>query len=106
MNYLTEKGFTPIPVTINSAHFILLRFSDTLYSPRLGPKKVLAAHYDSSPGSPGANDNASGVAALLELSRLFLASSPKRTLRFVAFVNEEAPFFFTSRQGDGCQGSH
>jgi Zn-dependent M28 family amino/carboxypeptidase len=44
-------------------------------------------------GSPGANDNGTGVAALLELSRLFAGVSPDRSLRFVAFVNEEPPFF-------------
>jgi Zn-dependent M28 family amino/carboxypeptidase len=62
-----------------------------------GPAIVIGAHYDSVQGSPGANDNASGVAALLELSRLLAASS--LPLRFVAFVNEEPPFFATSLQG-------
>ena len=60
---------------------------------------VVGAHYDSVSSGPGANDNGSGVAALLELSRLFIASSPQRTIRFVAFVNEESPFFFTSNMG-------
>jgi Zn-dependent M28 family amino/carboxypeptidase len=60
---------------------------------------LLGAHYDSVIGSPGANDNASGVAALLELSRLFTTCFPATTIRFVAFVNEEPPFFMTSRQG-------
>jgi Peptidase family M28. len=41
----------------------------------------------------GANDNGSGVAALLELSRLFQDVAPETSLRFVAFVNEEPPFF-------------
>jgi hypothetical protein len=36
---------------------------------------LLGAHYDSVPGSPGANDNASGVAALLEIARMFLRAS-------------------------------
>jgi hypothetical protein len=60
---------------------------------------LIGAHYDSVTGSPGANDNGSGVAALLELSRIFAAENPARTLRFVAFVNEEPPFFQTERQG-------
>lgn len=60
---------------------------------------LIGAHYDSVMGSPGANDNASGVAALLELSRLFADITPALTVRFVAFVNEEPPFFFTRRQG-------
>ncbi len=60
---------------------------------------VLGAHYDSVRGSPGANDNATGVAALLALARTFSDRRPSRTLRFVAFVNEEPPFFQTPRMG-------
>lgn len=60
---------------------------------------LLGAHYDSVVGSPGANDNASGVAALLEISRMFQALEPVVTVRFVAFVNEEPPFFWTRQQG-------
>lgn len=60
---------------------------------------LIGAHYDSVIGSPGANDNASGVAALLELSRLFARIDPQRTIRFVAFVNEEPPFFQTELMG-------
>ena len=60
---------------------------------------LVGAHYDSVIGAPGANDNGSGVAALLELSRLCKTSNPVRTVRFVAFVNEEPPFFFTDLQG-------
>ena len=59
---------------------------------------LLGAHYDSVIGSPGANDNASGVAALLEISRMFQAIEPRLTVRFVAFVNEEPPFL-TRQQG-------
>jgi len=60
---------------------------------------LLGAHYDSVPGSPGANDNASGVAALLELARLLKDRPHERSLRFVAFVNEEPPFFKTEQMG-------
>jgi Zn-dependent M28 family amino/carboxypeptidase len=60
---------------------------------------LIGAHYDSVSGSPGANDNGSGVAALLELSRLFKDVMPEITLRFVAFVNEEPPFFFWPKMG-------
>jgi Peptidase family M28 len=60
---------------------------------------VIGAHYDSVPGCPAANDNGSGVAALLALSRAFAGQQPDRTLRFVAFVNEEPPFFRTSEMG-------
>jgi Zn-dependent M28 family amino/carboxypeptidase len=58
---------------------------------------VIGAHYDSVFGSPGANDNGSGVAALLALVRRFAGKPAGQTLRFVAFVNEE-PFYFQSEQ--------
>lgn len=59
---------------------------------------VIGAHYDSVMMTPGADDNASGVAALLALARMFAKPehSPARTLRFVAFVNEE-PYYFQTR---------
>ena len=60
---------------------------------------LLGAHYDTVWGCPGANDNGSGVAALLEIARLFVDVSPAMTVRFVAFVNEEPPFFSTHHQG-------
>ncbi len=60
---------------------------------------VVGAHYDTVEFSPGANDNGSGVAALLELSRHFAAVETARTIAFVTFVNEEPPFFETEQQG-------
>lgn len=61
---------------------------------------VLAgAHYDTVMSSPGADDNASGVAALLEIARLLAGIKPERTLRLVAFVNEEPPFFYFGEMG-------
>lgn len=60
---------------------------------------LVGAHYDSVLGSSGANDNATGVALLLELSRALRSASPARTLRLVAFVNEEPPFFQTEQMG-------
>jgi len=60
---------------------------------------IVGAHYDSVSGCPAANDNASGVAGLLELSRLLLKEKLKKTIRLVAFVNEEPPFFQTENMG-------
>jgi Zn-dependent M28 family amino/carboxypeptidase len=60
---------------------------------------LVGAHYDSVLGSPGANDNGSGVAALLELARLLADHRLARSVRFVAFVNEEAPFAYTAEMG-------
>ena len=60
---------------------------------------LIGAHYDSVFGSPGANDNGSGVAAMLALARRFAQTSARHTLRFVAFVNEEPPHFLTEQMG-------
>lgn len=60
---------------------------------------LIGAHYDSALGTPGADDNGSGVAALLALARSFAGQRPDKTLRFVAFANEEPPYFQTSSMG-------
>jgi hypothetical protein len=66
---------------------------------RPGEILLIGAHYDTVRGCPGANDNGSGVAAMLEISRHFADLAPAITVRFVAFVNEEPPSFFTGQQG-------
>jgi len=65
------------------------------------PEEILliGAHYDTVIGSPGANDNGSGVAAILEMARHFTKVKTDRTVRFVAFVNEEAPFYLSGQMG-------
>jgi len=60
---------------------------------------VVGAHYDTVRSTPGADDNASGVAALLALAADFAPSQPARTLRFVAFANEEPAFFQSELMG-------
>ena len=60
---------------------------------------LIGAHYDSVLGAPGANDNGSGVAAMLALARRFAGKPAQHTLRFVAFVNEEPPYFLTGQMG-------
>ncbi|CAN5456364.1 M28 family metallopeptidase [soil metagenome] len=60
---------------------------------------ILGAHYDSVYDCPAANDNGSGVASLLELARLLSKFESERTIRFVAFTNEEPPFFGTADWG-------
>jgi hypothetical protein len=64
-----------------------------------GEVVVVGAHYDSVLGSPGANDNATGAAALVEIARDLAGSRPARAVRFVAFVNEEPPYFQTEAMG-------
>lgn len=66
---------------------------------RAGPILLAGAHYDTVPGSPGADDNASGVAALLEISARLARKPLSRPVRFVAFANEEPPFFGTGAMG-------
>jgi Peptidase family M28 len=62
---------------------------------------VVGAHYDSAGGAPGANDNGTGTAAVIELARLLgdLKGSATRRIRLVLFVNEEPPYFQTEEMG-------
>src|SRR6185437_3258892 len=59
----------------------------------------IGAHYDSVVGCPGANDNGSGTATVLELARLMAHTKPKCTVRFVLFTNEEPPYFGGNEMG-------
>ena len=65
----------------------------------LGSKIIIGAHYDSCDNTPGADDNASGIAGLLELARLFQQNPPKREIELVAYTLEEPPFFGTQNMG-------
>lgn len=67
---------------------------------------IIGAHYDTVPGSPGADDNASAVAGLLELARLNQENSSKKTLVFSAFVNEEPPCFGSTNMGSMVYAKH
>ncbi len=67
---------------------------------------VIGAHYDTVPGTPGADDNASAVAGMLELARLHKVSSNKKHLIFVAFVNEEPPCFGSHNMGSMVYARH
>jgi hypothetical protein len=60
---------------------------------------IIGAHYDCAVGAQGADDNGSGVAALLALARAFAARHPACTVRFAFFPNEEPPFFWTQDMG-------
>jgi hypothetical protein len=64
---------------------------------------VVGAHYDTAEGAPGADDNASGVAGLLEVARyLARRAAPARTVRAVFFASEEPPFFATEWMGSAA----
>jgi len=60
---------------------------------------VVGAHYDTVAGSPGADDNASGVAGVIEIARALWPLRLARTVKLVAFVNEEPPFFYFGDMG-------
>jgi Zn-dependent M28 family amino/carboxypeptidase len=65
----------------------------------VGRVVIIGAHYDTAGGLPGANDNASGVAATLEQARQFAREPRARSIRWVFFVNEEPPYFQTPAMG-------
>jgi hypothetical protein len=71
---------------------------------------ILCAHYDTAPGTAGADDNASAVAILLEVARLargqHLISNEKVNWRFIAFTTEEPPAFHSRHQGSRVFARH
>jgi Zn-dependent M28 family amino/carboxypeptidase len=69
------------------------------FGPESGELVIVGAHYDTCEPLPGADDNASGVAALLELARLLGAQAPPGPVELVAYSLEEPPFFRTRHMG-------
>ena len=65
------------------------------------PEKILVigAHYDTVTGTPGADDNASAVAGVLELARIIADTPLNKTVQFVAFALEEPPLFRSKSMG-------
>jgi len=107
-----EQAAACIELTLSGMGYDVMRqkfyakgrqFSNIIAERRGGkqPGKVIiiGAHYDCSVGSQGADDNGSGVAALLALARAFAAKNPGCTVRFAFFPNEEPPFFWTRDMG-------
>ena len=75
-------------------HNVIARFG-----PKEGALLVLGAHYDSAGATPGADDNASGVAGLLELARLLASAPQARPIELVAYTLEEPPHFRSKNMG-------
>lgn len=66
---------------------------------------ILGAHYDTIEGTPGADDNASAVAVMMEAARLLQGCEFARTVRFVAFACEEPPYFYTQEMGSAVHAA-
>lgn len=97
---LRASGYEPQRQTYDVSHLPVSNIEATLPgTTRGGEAVVLGAHYDTVPECPGANDNATGIAAVLELAQRLAGRPHARTIRFVAFVNEEPPFFKTPQMG-------
>lgn len=94
------SGYRPARQTFDVARLPVSNIDVTLRgTARADEILVVGAHYDTVGGSPGANDNGTGVAAMLELARRFAGRPMQRSLTFAAFVNEEPPFFQTAQMG-------
>lgn len=96
-----EIGFAPqrLPYTTSDGHEVR-NIEVVIPGSTDSPSLVIGAHYDSV-DCPGANDNGSGIAGLLEIARYLRSKAPSmgRTVRLVAFVNEEPPYFHSSDMG-------
>lgn len=91
-----EEAEQPYAVSSRAA----MNFEITLAGTRADlPELVVGAHYDSAVGTPGADDNASAVAALIEIARGLAGYLPRRTIRLVFFDTEEMPHFMLNEMG-------
>lgn len=90
----------PVPVQGHEYQNVIARFGVGL-----GSKIVIGAHYDACGDTPGADDNASGIAALLELADLFVKNPPQRETELVAYALEEPPFFRTPLMGSAVHAA-
>lgn len=104
MGYLrqqwSEMGYTIQEEPFNALSDIATNFVvETPGTRRADEIVVLGGHYDTVLSTPGADDNASAVAVLLEVSRLLKDHVGKRTARYVAFACEEPPYFNVNEMG-------
>jgi len=88
----TEGNVREFPYEIRGREY---RIVSLLFGPETGERIVVGAHYDAPPGSPGANDNASGVAGLLELAHALSSTAPSKAVELVAYPVEEPPYYRT-----------
>lgn len=103
-DYITEQmGWQNSNLKIQNYSYNEKKFKNLIYEKsgldKPGEIIIVGAHYDTVLDSPGADDNASGIAGLLTLIRMLHQYDNQRTLRFVAFTLEEPPFFGTEQMG-------
>lgn len=93
---LSGAGARPQVYRVQGREFHNLR---ALFGPPGPPRLVVGAHLDTAGGLPGADDNASGAAALLELARLLKERPPRVPVELVVWTLEEPPFFRSKEMG-------
>ncbi len=90
------------PYTANGKSY---RNISALFGPQTNERIVIGAHYDACQPLPGADDNASGVAGLLELAPLLSQSALPLQIELVAYTLEEPPFFRTAVMGSAVHAA-
>ncbi len=104
---LSEAGLEVHRVEVRMGEARVANLEVTFPGNRLSEQiLVFGAHYDTHVGSPGANDNASGVALLLAAARRLRDAEFDRTVRIVFFVNEEYPFTTGIQMGSKVYAKH
>ena len=101
---LRALGMTPIGRRFDAGGRTYQNVSAILGDPKR-PRVVVGAHYDSDHALPAADDNASGVAVVLELARLFAATPPPGTVELVFWTLEEEPYFAESEMGSAVHAN-
>ena len=102
--YISERfSSLTLPVTRQTFRYNGKTYQNVIAELRgnASPEQVLVvgAHYDTVRTTPGADDNASGVAGVLGLARLLAGMALSKTVRFVAFAPEEPPVYRTRNMG-------
>jgi hypothetical protein len=75
------------------------------FGPETSERVIVGAHYDAFGGRPGADDNASGIAGLIELAHLLGKSKINSRVDVVAYTLEEPPFFRTEQMGSAVHAA-
>lgn len=92
----TGAQVTRQPFTADRKTFVNI---SAVFPGKSARRVIVGAHYDACGDTPGADDNASGVAGLLALGRMLKGISPHNTIELIAYANEEPPYFGTEHMG-------